>query len=143
MRIYKMEKKEIVIWKIDDFCDDDYRKHDSFNILVKYNGEEDVIKKLEDAENIIQEKFDIDLSKWFKEYWNYNIPSKDVKKLDELGIEYNKRNLTIDKKLAVLCTKDYFLIWKQLMEKADNDLKINKIEQKCFYSKCTGHGLFE
>ena len=80
-----MEKKETVIWEIGDVSDDGHGKHDSFNILVKYDGEETVIKKLESVENTIQEKFGIDLSKWFEYYEDYNIPADDVKKLDELG----------------------------------------------------------
>ena len=138
-----MEKKETVIWEIGDVSDDGHGKHDSFNILVKYDGEETVIKKLESVENTIQEKFGIDLSKWFEYYEDYNIPADDVKKLDELGIEYEKENITIDNRLSIWCAEQYFFIWKQLMEKADNGLKIYKVNPPCFYGKCTGYGLYE
>lgn len=138
-----MEKKETVVWKIGDVSDDGHGKHDSFNILVIYDGEETVIKKLESVENAIQEKFGIDLSKWFEDYEDYNIPADDVKKLDELGIEYEKENITIDNRLSVFCAEQYFFIWKQLMEKADNGLRIYKVNPKSFYGKCTGYGLYE
>ena len=88
-------------------------------------------------------KFGIDLSKWFEYYEDYNIPAEDVKKLDELNIKYEKSNLTIDNRLSIWLAEEYFQIWKQLIEKADNNLKIEKVEPKIFYGKCTGYGLYE
>ena len=137
------DKEEMIVWEIGDVCNDGHGKHDSFNILVKYNGKEDAIKKLENTEDAIQEKFGIDLSKWFEYYEDYNIPAEDVKKLDELNIKYEKSNLTIDNRLSIWLAEEYFQIWKQLIEKADNNLKIEKVEPKIFYGKCTGYGLYE
>ena len=136
-------KTEMVVWEIGDVCGDGHGKYETLNMIVEYDGEGEVLDRLTNAENLIQEKFDINLGQWFENYEENTIPADDVEKLDNIGIEYQKSDLEVDGVLTIFVAEDYFQIWKQLIEKADNGLKIHLAEQKVFYGKCTGYGLYE
>lgn len=139
--------EQLMIYEIGDVCADGHGKYETFLMKVSIQDQDDLKEfenELEYTERLIEEKFDIDLSSWFAEYEDNKIPKSDVKKLLDLNINFDSTDLNDESgDLAIYSAEDYFNIWKQLIEKANPNIKIEKIELPIFYGKCTGYGLYE
>lgn len=135
-----------MLFAIGDMCNDGHGKYDIFPIKVTIQNQDKVEEfenELEYAETLIEEKYDIDLSTWFSEYEDNSIPQADVEKLKQLNIDIDVAAYYDKNGLVYLCgTEDYFKIWKQLVEKVNPNIQIEKIEMPTFYGNCTGYGLF-
>jgi hypothetical protein len=138
-------KEFLVNFLIGDFCADGHGKHDTIPMIVTtLNDNVDIEKVLNEAEEQINEKFNIDLSTWFKNYEEFNISREEVKKLKKLNIQFSNYNdINVDGTLDFFSVEDYFNIWKQLIEKVNPSIKIDKAVITEFYGKCTGYGLYE
>jgi hypothetical protein len=137
-------KKEMITWIIGDVCGDGHGKYDTINIVVNFNGDGTAVERLENAEKTIVEKLGINIDEWFKEYLDNIIPKEEVEKLKKLGIEpRHESSKNEDGTITVSCPIDYFEIWKQLIEIADKDIKIELHELPDFYSVCDCYGIFQ
>ena len=133
------EKIELVIG---DWSNDGHGRSDTIPLIIKVENEDDVVKALEDAENLLIEQYDIDLSAWFAEYEDNKINKDDVERLIKLGIEFDKNQIDESGNLTVCLADEFYGIWKQLIVKANPNISIKRIKLKPFFSKCTGYGIY-
>lgn len=135
-------KKEMITWTVGDVCDDGHGRYETINIIVNFNGNGTAIERLQNAEKIIVEKLGVNTDKWFKEYLDNTIPKEEVEKLEKLGIELNDDSKNENGTVTIWLATDYFEIWKQLVEIADKDIKIEVPEIPDFYGVCNCYGIF-
>lgn len=133
------EKIELVIG---DWSNDGHGKSDTISLIIKVENEDDVVKALEDAENLLIEQYDIDLSAWFAEYEDNKINKDDVEKLVKLDVKFDKNEIDENGNLTIWLADEFYEIWKQLIVKANPNISIERIKLKSFCSKCSGYGIY-
>lgn len=140
--------EQLMLFMIGDVSNDGHGKYESIPIKVSLQNESlnkfEYEIELEKTENLIKEKYNIDLSLWFAQYEDNTILSEDVQKLIELDVDLVQNDINEETgNLALYSAEDYFDIWKQLIEKVNSNIKIEKVEIPSFYGKCTGYGLYQ
>ena len=133
------EKIKLVIG---DWSNDGHCRMDSIPLIIKVENGDDVVKALENAENLLLEQYDIDLSAWFYEYEDNKINKDDVEKLVKLDVEFDKKQIDENGDLTIWLADEFYEIWKQLIVKANPNISIKRIKLKPFCSKCSGYGLY-
>lgn len=133
------EKIELVVG---DWSDDGHGKSDTIPLIIKVENEDDVVKALENAENLLLEQYNIDLSAWFAEYEDNKINKDDVEKLVKLDVKFDKNEIDENGNLTIWLADEFYEIWKQLIVKANPNISIERIKLKSFWSKCSGYGLY-
>lgn len=133
------EKIELVIG---DWSNDGHGRMDSIPLIIKVENGDDVVKALENAENLLLEQYDIDLSTWFYEYEDNKINKDDVEKLVKLDVEFDKNQIDENGDLTIWDADEFYEIWKQLIVKANPNISIKRIKLKPFCSKCSGYGIY-
>ena len=133
------EKIELVIG---DWSNDGHGRMDSIPLIIEVKNEDDVVKALENAENVLLEQYNIDLSSWLAEYEDNKINKDDVEKLVELDVEFDKKQIDENGDLTIWLADEFYEIWKQLIVKANPNISIKRIKLKPFCSKCTGYGIY-
>lgn len=140
--------EQLMLFMIGDVSNDGHGKYESIPMKVSIQNESfnkfEYEIELEKAENLIKEKYNIDLSLWFAQYEDNTILSEDVQKLIELDVDLVQNDVNEKTgNLVLYSAEDYFDIWKQLIEKANSNIKIEKIDIPMFFGKCTGYGLYQ
>lgn len=133
------EKIELVIG---DWSNDGHGRMDTIPLIIKVENGDDIVKALENAENLLLEQYDIDLSTWFAEYEDNKINKDDVEKLVKLGVEFDKKQIDENGDLTIWLADEFYEIWKQLIVKANHNISIKRIKLKPFCSKCNGYGIY-
>lgn len=133
------EKIELVVG---DWSNDGHGRMDKIPLIIKVENGDDVVKALENAENVLLEQYNIDLSAWFAEYEDNKINKDDVEKLVKLGVEFDKKEIDENGDLTIWLADEFYEIWKQLIVKANSNISIERIELKSFCSKCSGYGIY-
>jgi hypothetical protein len=133
------EKIELIIG---DWSYDGHGRMDSIPLIIKVENGDNVVKALENAENVLLEQYNIDLTLWFAEYEDNKINKDDVEKLVKLGVEFNKKEIDENGNLIVWLADEFYEIWKQLIVKANPNISIERIELKPFCSKCSCYGIY-
>lgn len=133
------EKIELVIG---DWSNDGHGRMDAIPLIIKVDNCDNVKKSLVEAEKILFEQYNIDLTLWFAEYEDNKLRKYEVERLIELGIETNKQNIDENGELIVYDADEFYEIWKQLIVKANPNISIERIKLKPFCSKCSGYGIY-
>ena len=133
------EKIKLVIG---DWSNDGHGRMDTIPLIIKVENGDDVVKALENAENLLLEQYDIDLSAWFYEYEDNKINKDDVEKLVKLNVEFDKNQIDENGDLTIWLADEFYEIWKQLIVKANPNISIKRIKLKSFFSKCSGYGIY-
>jgi hypothetical protein len=133
------EKIELVVG---DWSDDGHCRMDSIPLIIEVKNEDDVVKSLENAENVLLEQYNIDLSSWLAEYEDNKINKDDVEKLVKLDVEFDRNQIDENGDLTIWDADEFYEIWKQLIVKANPNISIKRIKLKPFCSKCTGYGIY-
>ena len=133
------EKIELVIG---DWSNDGHGRVDSIPLIIKVDNCDSVKKALVEAEKILFEQYNIDLTLWFAEYEDNKLRKYEVEKLIELGIEFDKQNIDENGELIVYNADEFYEIWKQLIVKANPNISIERIKLGAFISKCSGYGIY-
>jgi hypothetical protein len=133
------EKIELVIG---DWSNDGHGRTDSIPLIIKVENGDDVVKALENAENVLLEQYNIDLTLWFAEYEDNKINKDDVEKLVKLDVEFDKNQIDENGDLTIWLADEFYEIWKQLIVKANPNISIKRIKLKPFCSKCSGYGIY-
>jgi hypothetical protein len=127
---------------VGDWSDDGHGKSDEIPLLIKVDNCDNVKKALVEAEKILFEQYNIDLTLWFAEYEDNKLRKYEVEKLIRLGIEFDKQNIDENGELVVYDANEFYEIWKQLIVKANPNISIEKIKLGAFVSKCSGYGIY-
>lgn len=134
--------KELIKFVIGDWSGDGHCQKDTYILEIQHDGSMEIKKRLQENEYKIANEYNIHLTFWFADYEDNIIYKDDVEKLDKLKIDYNKNDLNENGELNVYGTNSFLNIWIQLMNLVDPTLTIKKANIDCFYSRCSGYGLF-
>ena len=134
--------RELIQFVIGDWSGDGHCQRDTYILEIQHDGSMEIKKRLQENEYKIENEYNIPLTFWFADYEDNIIYKDDVEKLDKLKIDYNKNDLNENGELNVYGTHSFLNIWIQLMDLVDPTLTIKKANLDCFYSKCSGYGLF-
>ena len=130
--------KEMLEMIVGDYSGDGHNMYQTFNLEIEHDNSKEIEQRLLNNEQILNDKYEIDLSNWFKEYEENTLSDEEIQKLKNLNIKIDEET----NELRFYDAEEFIDIWIQLMHLVDPEIKINRINYKTYMSNCTGYGLF-